>query len=117
MTPHKATPEQWAELEEWATKYEWSSCVVELRDRLAALEAAANLQQQGEDAERAMEGAPAGGLVERVAEAIKAMPPNKNLEWEPEAATAILAVADVMDAQGWGNSARWLRQEVERGPH
>jgi hypothetical protein len=111
MTPHKATPEQWAELEEWATKYEWSSCVVELRDRLAALEAAANLQQQGEDAERAMEGAPAGGLVERVTKAV-----NKTTICERDgiASAAILAVAEWFDAIGYGATASILRQEVKQ---
>jgi len=38
-TPHRATPEQWAEQELWAASDSEASCILELRDRLAALEA------------------------------------------------------------------------------
>lgn len=93
-TPHKATPEQWETVEKTEGGY-LSPCILELRDRLAALEAAmwaltstvskagndhqrrlaaledaANLRQQDEDAERAMENAPADhvrGATEMVA--------------------------------------------------
>ena len=68
MTPHKATPEQWETVERFVEECGYDACLLELRDRLAAaeqrineLEAAANHQQQDEDAERAMEPAPAIG--------------------------------------------------------
>jgi hypothetical protein len=38
MTQHKATPEQWAEMEQWAGGYSTSACLIELRDRIAAME-------------------------------------------------------------------------------
>jgi hypothetical protein len=39
MTDHKATPEQWAQVEAWmAIKSEYSACVLELRARIEALE-------------------------------------------------------------------------------
>jgi len=116
-TPHKATPKQWAELEEWATKYEWSSCVVELRDRLAALEAGATcphiltsdegtsycgLAEQGNSS-----AAPAGGLVELVAAALDG-------GTESQARAAIHAVAKWFDAIGYGATASILRQELQR---
>ena len=40
-TPHRATPEQWANVEQWAPATgtpNYSSCLLELRDRLAAAE-------------------------------------------------------------------------------
>jgi hypothetical protein len=108
---HKATPEQWERMEKWRGNGDTNAdCVLELRDRIAALEAAAN-----SSAGLTGSPAPAGGLVERVAAAIKAMPSNTNLDWKPEAATAILAVADVMESRNWFPAACWLREEVERG--
>lgn len=38
-TPHRATPEQWAEQKMWVRHAADSSCILELRDRLEALEA------------------------------------------------------------------------------
>ena len=39
ITPHKATPEQWADCEEWANEGGVShACLLELRARVAALE-------------------------------------------------------------------------------
>jgi len=38
-TPHRATPEQWANVERWASEMRSTdSCLLELRDRIAALE-------------------------------------------------------------------------------
>jgi hypothetical protein len=208
---HKATPEQWARLERWTSEVDGTcSCIIELRDRvaaleeppqpeptvcsainaladrLAALESAPKLQQQDEDADRAcphivtsdegtsycklaeqttaanhfpdatkmvpapaiawarqlpvhdschpngcdicqrdwpcarlvaeqdarkMAPAPAGGLVERVAEAIAT-----SGEVIDEARDAILAVADWLEQEGiqaW--AADRLKEEVERG--
>ena len=41
--PHKATPEQWAQLQACTAIYPgaWGDCIIELRDRIAALEAGA----------------------------------------------------------------------------
>jgi hypothetical protein len=40
MTDHRATPEQWALVERWARTGPSNSCLLELRDRVEALEAA-----------------------------------------------------------------------------
>ena len=68
-TQHRATPEQWASINDPENPFPYESCILELRDRLTAaeqriseLEAAENYRQQDEDAERAMEPAPAGEL-------------------------------------------------------
>lgn len=53
-TPHKATPSQWADAGAFAS--DTRACLLELRDRIAALEAAATPPP-----------APAGGLMERLA--------------------------------------------------
>jgi hypothetical protein len=100
-TPHKATPEQWAQLRACAAIYPgaWGDCILELRDRIALLEATQHAHADASrmsDAERerfyaelakparvelleaaanssaGLTGspAPAGGLVERVADAM-----------------------------------------------
>jgi len=55
---HRATPEQWDQLQACTAIYPgaWGDCILELRDRIAALEAAENYRQQAEDAERASDG-------------------------------------------------------------
>jgi hypothetical protein len=175
MSQHKATPDQWEHIEQFVKDCHYDACLLELRDRIAALEAAGNLQQQDEDADRAMadpapaiawarqlpvhdscppggcdicqrdwpcarllaeqdsrptpnqrqirssaEGAPAGGLVERVECAMRDAP-GDGYGWENEARAAILAVAEWLETQENGfmrshtQTARWLREEVERG--
>jgi hypothetical protein len=39
---HRATPDDWAQQEDWANTsgFSYSSCIIELRDRVEALEAA-----------------------------------------------------------------------------
>ena len=120
---HRATPEQWKDVEEFLSTLPYpstASCLLELRDRLAAaeqriqaLEAAENYRQQDEDVDRAMEPAPAGGLVERVANAITDDPADVHL-WHDDARAAIHAVAAWFDAIGYGATASILRQEVQR---
>jgi hypothetical protein len=63
MTDHKATPEQWAQLETWAAiGAEYSACVLELRARVEALEANAKPTPNDRQIRRS--------LVDRVALAI-----------------------------------------------
>jgi hypothetical protein len=141
-TPEQwATQQRWA-----ADGGGTHTCILELRDRLAVQEAQREtekaciqeiydkldrLKAQHEsnwarivkleaaadhfpDAKKMV--APAGGLVERVAEAIaNAYDPADHSD---EARAAILAVAAWLEAHqvGVGHvSCRWLRQEVERG--
>jgi hypothetical protein len=116
MTPHKATPEQWAQLIDRAVDHVFfvSSCLLELRDRIEALEAAAN--------RRAILGsspAPDDGLVELVVDAITDSAAAYGTADEP-ARAAILAVAEWLNKKAeahLGGGAYWsrqLRKEVER---
>jgi hypothetical protein len=120
-TPHKATPDQWQTIENYANLgIVLNSCILELRDRIAALEAAANssagLAGSNHPAKPDGSPAPAGGLVEHLSAAICSgadcgdTPSN----WAPEARAAIKAVAEWFDAIGYGATASILRQEVQR---
>ena len=91
---HRATPAQWATLHLVDPFDDTASCLLELRARVEALEAAANNRQHGKSAERAEPG-PAASLVERVASAIYDVPHDP----KAEARAAIREVA-------W-----WLRSE------
>lgn len=66
---HRATPEQWALVEYWESTAPTAveSCILELRDRIAALEASAGI---GQPVTPANTSAPADSLVERVEESI-----------------------------------------------
>ena len=67
---HRATPKDWKYMHERTEAgLETTSCILELRDRVEALEAAASKRQHGEAAEHA-EPDPAASLVDRVANAI-----------------------------------------------
>ena len=144
-TPHKATPEQWRRIEKSRPYPAVFAGLLELRDRIAALEAGASAAPDH------LRGAPemvatdgelikawdvrngdhlarirfiynlgrqhgttqAGGLVERVADAITDDSADVRL-WHYEARAAILAVAGWFGAIGHGATASILRQEVER---
>ena len=132
-TPHRATPEQWALVEQYAEVDCYSdACLLELRDRLAAaeqriseLENAAEPTFTPEEAEmiaapwslltpEPASAAPAGSLVEVVGRTWSYGQP-----LHPAATrAAILACADWLERQDVGAghaAARWLREEVERG--
>jgi hypothetical protein len=70
-TPHRATPEQWENIEEWGVKSgapNYSSVILELRARVEALEAAPQDKLDrliAQDRAASAEARP-GGLVERV---------------------------------------------------
>ena len=107
MTEHKAKPGQWA-----ADRYDWSRagtealdgnsafrCIMELRDRVEALEAAAKPAESNDPAE------PNSSLVEWVAGSL-------TTGLHSDARAAILAVADWCTDQNWHITAARLRQEV-----
>jgi hypothetical protein len=116
MNNYKATPEQWAGIEKDSrfeldacilelrsrvealedSRFELDACILELCSRVEALEAQAGSREVAEPAPRA------GGLVERVSDAITS---ETGSRWATtEARAAILEVA------------RWLRSElVSRG--
>ena len=81
-----------------------------LQDCIEALENAANHSVEAPQ----MVLAPAGGLVERVAQVIADDDAPVDL-WLTDARAAILAVGEWFDAIGYGATASMLRQEVERG--
>jgi hypothetical protein len=107
MTQHKATPDQWADVKRFLpANSSIASCLLELRHRIEVIEDAANHFPGATK----MVPAPAGGLVERVCDAIGTA--------DKPASAAILAVADWLDQppNAYGNlHSRRLRQEVERG--
>jgi hypothetical protein len=111
MTPHKATPEQWAQLRACAAIYPgaWDDYILELHDRIAALEAAANSKSTPNPSQIRSSPAPAGGLVEMVADA---------MDGGTEA--VILAVAEWLNKEAeshLGGGVYWsrrLREEVQR---
>ena len=116
--PWKATPEQWQKIVSWKAEGSYSdSCILELRDRIAALEAAANssagLTGSNHPAEPDSSPAPGGGLVELVADVIVDSAAAYGTADEP-ARAAILMVADWLEqynaaASGWADI---IRQEV-----
>ncbi len=111
MTPYRATPEQWAMLEEQSAP-EYDSTILELRARVEALEASAPIGQLAAPANT--EAQPAG-LVERVAEAL-ADEFQPSGTWHDEARVAIREVAAWMREADCGyNVVRWLEREADRG--
>ena len=117
-TPHRATPEQWAQQESWAPNDTDSSCLLELRDRVEALEAAANNRQHGEAAERAEPG-PDASLVDRVANVMYNVALDAGFDSEAEARAAIREVAAWLRENpgpnsAWSAVARDLWDEADR---
>ena len=102
MTEHKATPEQWALVERYEASC-FRPCLLELRDRVEALEAAAKPVESNAPES-------SDSLVELVADAIKQQM-YRNLCDETRA--AILAVAEWLDQKGLHSFAKVLRQEVQ----
>jgi len=114
-TPHRATPEQWADLGAFAS--DTRACILELRARIEALEAAQLEQAEShrfctdaivrrvealEAAQRAIRSGPESPLVERVADAIAGQATSAGIVNDRPARAAIREVA------GWfrrGNGA------------
>jgi hypothetical protein len=111
MTKHKATPEQWAQIELQAQHFNDDSCLIELRDRVEALEAA-----QRPTVKDSLT-VPADSLVGRVADAIYSkwgMTANlpAGHPYKEETRAAILAVSDWLYQQELHIAATRLRMEV-----
>jgi ATP-dependent exoDNAse (exonuclease V) beta subunit len=108
MTDHKATPEQWAMLEEQSAP-EYDNTILELLARVEALEANS---KPTPNPSQIRSSAPAGSLVERVARATYSAP--------SEARAAIREVAAWLQVQSKDYIASglyWsqqLEQEAER---
>ena len=105
---HRATPEQWKHLENGAQlerPYNSALCLLELRDRIAALEAAQANQFRG-----ATEKVPAGSLVERVEKAVYDKRTLDDL-----VRTAILEVAAWLRERSEWVGSDMLEQEAANG--
>jgi hypothetical protein len=115
MTEHKAKPEQWA-----ADRYDWSRadtealhgdtafrCIMELRSRVEALEAAQRPTVTVKDSLTV----PVDSLMEEVVDAITDASAAYGTADEP-ARAAILATANWLDQQELHDAAKRLRQEV-----
>jgi hypothetical protein len=110
---HRATPEQWERIEDDSKFWLSLQCLLELRDRIAALEA----DQFRDATEMVAASAPADSLVERVMWA-----GGMSLHQSARAVLReIAAAARAKDPNGqnhyvmsWGAFARWLEQEAER---
>jgi hypothetical protein len=117
---HRATPEQWASIDDPENPFAYEVCILELRDRITALEAgqacphivnsdegtsycalAEQTHSKPTPNDRQIRSsAPADSLVERVAIAMRCAPNCDDESWETEARAAIREVA------------RWLRSEL-----
>jgi hypothetical protein len=121
---HKATPDDWAQQEDWANRsaFSDSSCIIELRGRIEALEAAQQPQQDKLDRLIAIDRDDStNSLVERVADTIVAQATSAGIVNDRPARAAILVMAaaliDRWDSEGgsaW-EAAKWLEQEANRG--
>jgi|LakMenEpi03Aug12_release.lakeMendotaPanAssembly.Ray.scaffolds.fasta_scaffold63958_12 hypothetical protein len=112
---HRATPEQWENIEEYRDDgYDdgYGSYIIELRDRIAALEAAQASQFRGAT-EMVAPSALTDSLMERVARAIYDAP-NTHEGWRSEARAAIREVAAWLDTKGQHGCSLWLREEASR---
>ena len=125
-TTYRATPEQWADIEQWGGTL--TDCLLELRDRLKVAEQRISELEAGatcphvrssdegtsycalaeQQAAPPPEPAPAGSLVERVRQA-------QGCGNERDARAAIRAVAEWLRENECGyNAVRWLEQEAGR---
>jgi hypothetical protein len=124
--PHRSTPEHWATVEAYAQQVSSTDdCLLELRARVEALEAAQRLRvftaEEVAPVVRPITPAPAGSLVERVAAAIADNDAPVDL-WHDDARAAIREVAaalvewhdsDQLIHTAW-EAAKWLEREAER---
>jgi hypothetical protein len=118
---HRATPEQWEHVMFYAKgeeKFGTDSCILELRDRIAALEAAVGI---GQPVTPPNTSALADSLVERVAKALLRSEDggcwtdtDSAVNWKPEARAAIREVAAWLDTKGQHGCSLWMREEAER---
>jgi hypothetical protein len=104
---YNATPEQWARIEDWAKiGAEYSSCLLELRAKVEALEANSKPTSNPSQIR--------SSLVERVAYAITG-DSDGPINWKPEARAAIREVAAwLREAHSWTVGPAVLEQEAER---
>lgn len=105
-----ATPEQWQKMERWHEDgtTNFASCILELRDRLAALEAR---QQQPEPAQRTEPEVERRPLCDLMARAYARY---EHGWWKDGYAAEIDAVAEWLEQRGHRLAAAALRDEARR---
>jgi hypothetical protein len=129
---HRATPEQWASIDDPENPFAYEVCILELRDRITELEAGQTcpyivssdegtsycaLAEQTHSKptpndRQIRSSAPADSLVERVLLAIA-----ENSAWPVggmQARAAIREVAAWLDTRGQHGCSLWLREEANR---
>lgn len=126
-TPHRATPLQWRLIEE--DDAQAPSCILELRSRIEALEAAQLDQAEShrfcfyaivgrvealEAAQRAIRSGPESPLVERVADTIAGQATSAGIVNDRPARAAIREVAKWLRAGRMLHAAELLEQETDR---
>lgn len=121
-TAHKAAPKQWAEVEDQVKGYPYptESCLLELRARVEALEAAQRPslskplqltpEQEEEIAALLRPNYPAP-LVEQVRDAISSEYDPKDYCWD-EARLAIRKVAEALQQSGHCSASAWLLKQL-----
>lgn len=120
---HRATPHQWAAIEEWGTEEmdNTASCLLELRARVEALEKA---RPQAWEAPPGIEPLlPRSELATRITEAVKREPYGTAgvravihavADWLDERDTSIQNDPDCLEAPFADDAIRWLRDEANK---
>lgn len=102
-TPHRATPEQWANQKRWAKCDDDSACLIDLHARVKALETAQKIRS-----------GPESPLVERVADAIAAEAASAGIINDRPARAAIREVAESAKGLRFASAKAliaWLERE------
>ena len=110
MTNHKATTRQWSGIERFVRYGAYDSCLIELRDRVEALEAAQRVESNYPEKPHSSNAPESSDLLaERVADAIYG---NSAFGVHEQARAAILAVTNWLDQQDLHIAATRLRMEA-----
>jgi hypothetical protein len=112
--PHKATPDQWGQIEQFVADCGYDSCLLELRARIEALEEIEN-SRRFEQAKALIDQSaptPTSSLVERVADAIVTKATSAGIVDDRPARAAIREVAAWLRDRG-GYPREWIAQTLE----
>jgi hypothetical protein len=114
---YRASEDHWRFIENWPGihgEYPGASCLLELRARIEALEAAQQHAPATEESSATAPPAPAGGLVERVAKSLAEVNSGSAPElWLSDARAAIREVASWLRSEPWIGRAAADRLEKE----
>lgn len=132
LNSHRAGADQWAMIEKWAKDCTYESCLIDLRDRLEALERKvfwyrpkqSSVQREIADAEAFGLTSTSGSLVDRSAPApasslVERVMIAGGMGLTESARAAIREVAVAARSRGdqpftWEHVAQWLEQEADR---